>query len=164
MGSFAVQLMNGTSITVILRARSEGSVRVDMIAGRYNGVDLDIVPSCIYSRPEIAVVGLTEAEAQEKGLSVKTGKCVMGGNARTLIADPGRSFMKVVAESGTGKIVGAQFMCVNASDMISQIAQAMANGMTAADLLKAMRPHPTFEEALTEALENLFSKLEKMAD
>lgn len=141
-------------------ATAQGIACVDMIAGLENSVDLDIVPSCIYTRPEIAVVGLSEAEAAERGITAKTGKCVMGGNARTLIADPGRSFMKVVAEADLGRIVGAQLMCVNASDMISEIAQAMAAGMTAADLLRAMRPHPSFEEALTEALRNLCSKLD----
>ncbi|MBQ1484644.1 MAG: FAD-dependent oxidoreductase, partial [Eubacterium sp.] len=140
-------------------ATAQGIACVDMMAGRPSGVDLDLVPSCIYSRPEIAVAGLTEAEAQEKGIAVKTGKCVMGGNARTLIADPGRSFMKLVAYADTGKLAGAQLMCENATDMISELTQAIANGLTARDLLRGMRPHPTFEEAMTEALLNLVSKL-----
>ncbi|MBR3053949.1 MAG: dihydrolipoyl dehydrogenase [Firmicutes bacterium] len=140
-------------------AAAQGIACVDMMAGRESDVDLSLVPSCIYSRPEIAVAGLTEAEAQEKGIAVKTGKCVMGGNARTLIADPGRSFMKLVAYADTGKLAGAQLMCENATDMISELTQAIANGLTARDLLRGMRPHPTFEEAMTEALLNLVAKL-----
>lgn len=85
----------------------------------------------------------------------------MFGNAKTVILDGERSFMKVVANAETGEIVGAQLMCEHATDMISQLAQAMANHMTAQQMLKAMRPHPTFEEAMTEALEDLCKKLEK---
>lgn len=142
-------------------AAAQGTACVEMLAGVENHVDMNVVPSCIYCRPEIAVVGITDAEAKAAGIPVKVGKCVMGGNARTLIADPGRSFMKIVAHGATGEILGAHLMCPNSTDMISQISEAMANHMTAAQLLLAMRPHPTFEEALTEALTDLVNKLAK---
>ena len=87
------------------------------------------------------------------------GKSVLFSNARTLIGDLGRSFMKVVANGDTGAIIGAQLMCQNSTDMISQLTTAIANGMSPKQLLCFMRPHPTFEEALTEALEDLAAKL-----
>ena len=142
-------------------ASAQGQAFAELFCGQESRVDMDVVPSCVYCRPEIAVVGLTDAEAKTRGIPVKTGKCVLGGNARTLIEDPGRSFMKVLAHAETGRILGAQLMCLNAPDMISQISQAIANGMTPRQLLLAMRPHPSFEEALTEALEDLAAKLEK---
>lgn len=142
-------------------AAAQGVACVEMLAGLENHTDMNTVPSCIYSRPEIAVVGLTDAEAKEQGIPAKTGKCVMGANARTLIADPGRSFMKVVANAETGELLGAQLMCPNATDMISQLGEAIANHMTAEQLLRAMRPHPTFEEALSDALTDLCAKLAK---
>jgi len=142
-------------------AAAQGTACVEMLCGAEEHVDLRVVPSCIYCRPEIAVVGLTDAEAKAENIPVKVGKCVMGGNARTLIADPGRSFMKVVAHAETGEILGAQLMCPNATDMISQLGEAIANRMTAAQLLRAMRPHPTFEEALSEALHDLCDKLNR---
>ncbi len=142
-------------------ATAQGQHCVDLICGKPNEMDLSIVPSCIYCRPEIAVVGITEADAKAAGIPVKVGKCIMFSNARTLIADPGRCFMKVVAHAETHEILGAQLMCQNSTDMISQIAQAMANKMTPQQLLRAMRPHPTFEEALTDALEDLVAKLNK---
>ena len=114
-------------------AAAQGAACVEHMAGLSAGVCMDAVPSCIYCRPEIAAVGLTEAEAKERGIPVKTGKCLMGGNARTVIADPG--------------------------DIIGQLGQAIANGMTPGQLLAAMRPHPTYEEALSEALESLAGKL-----
>ena len=140
-------------------AAAQGAACVEHMAGLSAGGCMDAVPSCIYCRPEIAAVGLTEAEAKERGIPVKTGKCVMGGNARTVIADPGRCFMKVTAHAETGAILGAQLMCPNASDIIGQLGQAIANGMTPGQLLAAMRPHPTYEEALSEALESLAGKL-----
>ena len=128
-------------------AAAQGAACVEHMAGLSAGVCMDAVPSCIYCRPEIAAVGLTEAEAKERGIPVKTGKCVMGGNARTVIADPGRCFMKVTAHAETGAILGAQLMCPNASDIIGQLGQAIANGMTPGQLLAAMRPQFTHEEA-----------------
>ena len=142
-------------------ASAQGQAFAELFCGQESRVDMRVVPSCVYCRPEIAVVGLTDAEAKAAGIPVKTGKCVLGGNARTLIEDPGRSFMKVLAHAETGRILGAQLMCLNAPDMISQISQAIANGMTPRQLLLAMRPHPSFEEALTDALEDLAAKLEK---
>ena len=142
-------------------ASAQGQAFAELLCGKETHVDMRIVPSCVYCRPEIAVVGLTEAEAKAAGIPVKTGKCILGGNARTLIEDPGRSFMKVLAHAETGELLGAQLMCQSAPDMISQISQAIANGMTPRQLLLAMRPHPSFEEALTEALEDLAAKLEK---
>lgn len=142
-------------------AAAQGQAFAELLCGKETQVDMSIVPSCVYCRPEIAVVGLTEAEAKARGIPVKTGKCVLGGNARTLIEDPGRSFMKVLSHAETGEILGAQFMCMNAPDMISQISEAMARHLHPRDLLLAMRPHPTYEEALTEALTDLAAKLEK---
>ena len=142
-------------------AAAQGTACVEALAGVENHVDMNVVPSCIYCRPEIAVVGMTDAEAKAAGIPAKVGKCVMGGNARTLIADPGRSFMKIVAHAETGELLGAHLMCPSSTDMISQISEAMANHMTAEQLLLAMRPHPTFEEALTEALTDLMNKLAK---
>ena len=83
----------------------------------------------------------------------------MSANGRTVILNGDRGFMKLVAHAETHKLLGAQLMCTNASDMISQLSEAIADGLTPNDLLRAMRPHPTFEEALTAALEDLEAKL-----
>ena len=142
-------------------AAAQGESFAEMLAGLTPERELSLVPSCVHCRPEIAVVGLSEAEAKAAGIPVKVGKCVMGGNARTLVLNPGRSFMKVVAHAETGAILGAQLMCPNASDIISQLGEAIANRMTPRQLLRAMRPHPTFEEALGDALSDLDTKLNK---
>ena len=99
------------------------------------------------------------AEANEQGINAVSGKCTMFGNARTVIEDPGRCFMKLVADRDTGRLIGAQLMCQHASDIISQLSAALVNGLTVRQLLAVMRPHPSFEEAMTEALERLAEKL-----
>ena len=140
-------------------AAAQGIACVNRMCGRQSAADLNVVPSCIYSSPEIAVVGLTEAEAKEQGINAVSGKCTMFGNARTVIEDPGRCFMKLVADRDTGRLIGAQLMCQHASDIISQLSAALVNGLTVGQLLSVMRPHPSFEEAMTEALERLAEKL-----
>ncbi len=140
-------------------ATAQGIACVDMLCGKENHTSMSVVPSCIYCRPEIAVVGMTEAEAKEAGIAVKVGKHVMFDNAKTLIADPGRCFMKFVANAETRELLGAQLMCEHSSDMIGGVSQALANRMTVEQFKLAMRPHPSFEEAMTAALEELSEKL-----
>ena len=140
-------------------AAAQGTACVERMYGVADHVDLNVIPSCIYSTPEIAVVGITEAEAKERGIPAVVGKCTMFGNARTVIEDPGRCFMKIVAHAETHEILGASLMCQHASDMISQISAALVNHQTAEELRRVMRPHPSFEEAMTEALDALASKL-----
>ncbi len=142
-------------------AAAQGIACVEMICGTEVKTDLNLVPSCIYCHPEIACVGMTEAEAKDAGIPVRVGKAILGGNARTMIADTGRAFMKVVAHAETQKLLGAQLMCEHSTDMISELGEAIANGAGPEQLLAAMRPHPTFEEALTDALEDLITKLNK---
>ena len=140
-------------------AAAQGTDCVERMCGSKGTTDLRVIPSCIYSAPEIAVVGLTEAEAKEQGIPAVSGKCTLFSNARTIIEDPGRCFMKLVGRTDTREVIGAQLMCQHASDMISQISTAMVNHLTAEQLLSVMRPHPSFEEAMAEAVENLIIKL-----
>ena len=140
-------------------AAAQGTDCVERMCGSKGTTDLRVIPSCIYSAPEIAVVGLTEAEAKEQGIPAVSGKCTLFSNARTIIEDPGRCFLKLVGRSDTREVIGAQLMCQHASDMISQLSTAMVNHLTAEQLLSVMRPHPSFEEAMAEAVENLISKL-----
>jgi len=142
-------------------ASAQGKAFADMLRGIDNPADLSIVPGCIYCRPEIASVGLTEQQCKDAGIPAKVGKAVLFSNARTLIANGERSFMKLVANADTGVLLGAVLMCERATDMISELSEAIANKLTANQLLIAMRPHPTFEEALTDALDDLVGKLNK---
>lgn len=139
-------------------ATAQGIACVDEICGRDPMQDLTLVPGCIYCRPEIASVGLTEAEAKDRGIAIKVGKGLMSANGRTVIVDGDRGFMKLIADAETGKLLGAHLMCERSTDMISQLSVAIANGLTVAQLRRVIRPHPTFEEAMTDALADLAKK------
>lgn len=139
-------------------ASAQGLMVADYLAGKENDTRLSFIPSCIYTNPEIATVGITEDEAKQQGIAVLTGKYIMTGNGRTIISGSGRGFIKVVAEEKTEKIIGAHLFCENASDMISEFTLALANQMTVGQMLKSVRPHPTFTEGITEALESIHSR------
>ncbi|MEE0435800.1 MAG: dihydrolipoyl dehydrogenase [Peptococcaceae bacterium] len=139
-------------------ASAQGIVTAEHLAGHTPSIDLNVVPACVYTAPEIASVGLTEDEAKTTGLDVVVGKYIMGGNGKSLITKEGRGFIKVVARADDHRIVGAQMMCARATDMIGEMAVAIANGLTAEDVTRAIRPHPTYNEGVGEALEELFGE------
>ena len=76
-----------------------------------------------------------------------------------MIQDGGRAFLKIVANAESHAILGAQFMCEHATDMISEMTAAIVNGLTVEQMLRVMRPHPTFEEGVQDALEAVLGKL-----
>lgn len=129
---------------------------VNAMFGEAPAYDLNVIPSCVYTSPEIASVGLTEKEAQERGINAVTGKFIMSNNARTLIATDERCFIKTVFDGDTKRLIGAQLICERATDMVGELATAIANGLTAEQLLKAVKAHPTFSEGIAEAVEDAF--------
>lgn len=136
-------------------ASAQGMYVAEMLAGEEASVDLSAVPGCVYTDPEIASVGMTEDEAKEKGLEIKTGKFIMSANGKSLITKEERGFIKILAEKETDMILGAQMMCARATDMIGELVTAMTNRMTVQQLLRGMRAHPTYNEGVQEALEEL---------
>ncbi|MEF9916811.1 MAG: dihydrolipoyl dehydrogenase [Lachnospiraceae bacterium] len=117
-------------------------------------VSISIIPSCLYTDPEIASVGLTEEEAHKKGVGVRCGKYKMNANGQSIISKEEQGFIKVVFAADSDVLLGAQMMCQRATDMIGELATAIANGLTASQLMYAMRAHPTFNEAISGAVEN----------
>lgn len=136
-------------------ASAQGTVVAEHLAGKSASVDLSVVPSCVYTDPEIASVGLTEEDAKEQGIPVRVGKFIMSANGKSLISKEERGFVKILAAEDSGVILGAQMMCARATDMIGELATAVANGLTAKQLLRGMRAHPTYNEGIGEALEEL---------
>lgn len=136
-------------------ASVQGTYVAEEIAGKIPSIDLSIVPSCVYTDPEIASVGITEEEAKEQGIETAVGKFMMTANGKALITKEERSFVKIIADASEKKILGAQMMCARATDMIGEFGTAIANQLTAEQMLKAMRAHPTYNEAVAEALEEL---------
>ena len=117
-------------------------------------VPISIVPSCLYTDPEIASVGLTEEEARRKGVPIRCGRYVMDVNGQSIISKEERGVIKILFAADSDVILGAQLMCPRATDMIGELATAIANGLTSAQLMYAMRAHPTYNEAISCAVEN----------
>ena len=134
-------------------AESQGIAAVEHMQGQPVSVRHDLVPSCVYTTPEIAMVGITVDEAKKEGRAVITGKYVMSGNAKTVIEQQDRGFVKLVFDQESEVLLGAQLMCARATDLISELTTAIAAGLTREQLAGIMRPHPTFSEGITEAAE-----------
>ena len=135
-------------------ASAQGIFVAEELSGKTPTGRLDIVPGGVYTDPEIASVGMTEEDANESGIEIKTGKFIMGANGKSLITKEERGFIKVIVDAGSEVILGAQMMCARATDMIGEFGTAIANTMTAGQLLIAMRAHPTYNEGVAEALED----------
>ncbi len=132
-------------------AAAEGRNAVAIINGAQATINMDTVPSCIYTDPEIAVVGLTAEEAKEAGIEVLTKKYPMSANGKTLIAGLGRGFVKLVARADDHVVIGAHLLCGRASDLIGELSLAIARGMTLEEIANTIHPHPSFVEAIMEA-------------
>ncbi len=134
-------------------ASAQGVIAVHAIANRPCGINLNSVASCVYTSPEIASVGITEAEAKGHGIAVRTGKYLMAGNGKTLIGDLDRGFVKIVSAKDDGRVLGAQLLCGRASDIIGELSVALGCGLCVDDLEHIVHPHPTFVEGVGEAIE-----------
>ena len=141
--TYVVERMNDKRASVIL----------SMVPGGLF-TSVSIVPSCLYTDPEIASVGLTEDEAKRKGVPVRCWKYIMDGNGQSIIAGGEGGFIKVLFAADSDELLGAQMMCPRATDMIGELATALANGLTSSQLMYAMRAHPTFNEAISCAVED----------
>ena len=136
-------------------ASAQGTVVAEHLAGQRASVERAVVPSCGTTETECASVGQTEVDPKEQGIPVRVGKFIMSANGKSLISKEERGFVKILAAEESGVILGAQMMCARATDMIGELATAVANGLTAKQLLRGMRAHPTYNEGIGEALEEL---------
>jgi dihydrolipoamide dehydrogenase len=133
-------------------ASYEGICAVENIAGHGNRTpDYHAAPNCIYTDPEIAHVGLGEKEAKEKGLDVKIGKFPFAASGRALTLGQSEGFAKVIADSASGKILGAHIIGPRATDLIAEAALAIQNELTLEQLDLTIHAHPTLPESLMEA-------------
>jgi dihydrolipoamide dehydrogenase len=133
-------------------AAHEGVTAAEDIAGqRVHQMDQTLVTRCTYSSPEIASVGLTEAEARERGHQVKTGKFPFAANGRALIHGETEGFAKLVADAGSGQLLGAHVIGNQATELVAEPALAQLFDGDAWEIGRNIHPHPTLSEALGEA-------------
>lgn len=136
-------------------ASAQGIFVAEKIAGKETHIDLSVIPSCVYCEPEIGAVGITADEAKAKNIPVNIGKYITSSMGKSLISKEERGFVKLIVHSESKILLGAQLMCANATDLIGELATGVANKMTIYQLAKAMKAHPTYNEAIGEALEDL---------
>jgi dihydrolipoamide dehydrogenase len=129
------------------KAYEEGRVAAEVIAGRPSAFD-QVVPLIAFTDPELASVGLTQAEAKEQGLDVVVGKASFATSGRALTLDEPRGLVKVVVEAESGVVRGVQIAGPGASDLIGAGAFAVETASRAEDLARTVLPHPTLVESL----------------
>ena len=132
------------------KAEDEGIAVAENIAGKHGIVNHAVIPSVVYTSPEIAGVGLTEEAAREKG-EVKIGKFPMLANSRAKTNHEPDGFVKVIADAKTDRVLGVWCIASVAGTMIAQAAQAMEFGATSEDIAYTCHAHPTHSEAVKEA-------------
>jgi dihydrolipoamide dehydrogenase len=132
------------------KAEDEGIAVAENIAGQTGIVNHDVIPSVVYTYPEIAGVGLTEEDARKDG-EVKIGKFPMLANSRAKTNREPDGFVKVIADAKTDRVLGVWMISTVAGTMIAQAAQAMEFGATSEDIAYTCHAHPTHSEALKEA-------------
>jgi dihydrolipoamide dehydrogenase len=132
------------------KAEDEGIAVAENIAGQTGIVNHAVIPSVVYTMPEIAGVGLTEEQAKEKG-AIKVGKFPMLANSRAKTNREPDGFVKVIADAVTDRVLGVWIMASVAGTMIAEAALAMEFGATSEDIAYTCHAHPTHSEALKEA-------------
>jgi len=134
------------------KASAEGIAAVEIMAGvREPGFDLLSVPGCIYCEPEVAMVGLSEAQARERGIEVKVGKIPFRANGKAVAVNQTEGFVKIVAGKEYGEVIGCQIIGHHATNLISEIVLGRTLETTTAEVGHSIHPHPTLSESIMEA-------------
>lgn len=133
-------------------ASEEGKVCVERMAGEDARVDYDLIPSAIFTFPDVASIGLSEEQAKERGLEYEVGKFQFAGNGKALTMNAAEGMMKVIVSKDKQKILGVHIVGPNASDLLAEAAIAMRGEFTVEEAANTMHGHPTLSEAFEEAL------------
>lgn len=149
-GVYAIGDCNGQTM-LAHAASAQGVAAVEAIMGHTSAYFPHIIPSCIYTSPEVGSVGLSEAEARQKGLDCKVGIFPLTGNGKSLIENSGVGMVKVLAGAKHGEVLGVHIFGPRATDLIAEAALAIRLEATLDELVSTIHPHPTVSEAMAEA-------------
>ena len=134
------------------KAMREGEIAAEMIAGKEpQPLDLNMIPHPTYCTPQVASIGLTEAQAKEKGLSYKIGRFPYRAIGKALAIADFDGFVKLVVDAKYGEILGAHIIGADATEGIHEIGLAKSAELTPAEVSHAIHAHPTLAEAMGEA-------------
>jgi len=133
------------------KAEDDGTAVAELIAGKAGHVDYNLVPSVVYTNPEIAWVGKNEEELKAAGVEFVKGKFPFMANSRARTNHETAGFVKILAEKGTDKILGAHMIGVGVGEMIAEVVLAMEFGAASEDIARTSHAHPTLSEAVRQA-------------
>ena len=133
------------------KAEDEGVAVAEILAGQAGHTNYDVIPSVIYTFPEVASVGKTEEELKQAGIAYNVGKFPFTANGRTKVNQTTDGFVKILADAKTDRILGGHIIGPEAGEMIHEIAVAMEFGGAAEDIARICHAHPTRSEAIKEA-------------
>ena len=133
------------------KAEDEAVAVIELIAGQPGHVNYDVIPSVIYTFPEVAWVGKTEEELKAKDVKYKSGKFPFSANSRAKVNHEADGFVKVLADAETDRILGVHMMGPQVGEMIGEYCVAMEFGGASEDVARTCHPHPTRSEALRQA-------------
>lgn len=153
-GIYAIGDLTG-GILLAHVASYQASVAVDNALGGDRKVDYSRVPSAVFTFPELAEVGLTEARAKEKGIGVEVGRFSYQASSKALCLGETRGLVKILTSKEDGTILGASIVGAEASSLIAEISVAMKAGLSARELAETIHAHPTLPEILMEAAEDV---------
>ncbi|MGO9569963.1 MAG: dihydrolipoyl dehydrogenase [Desulfomonilaceae bacterium] len=132
-------------------ASYHGEIVAENIAGKERDVHDDLAPGCVFTSPQIAWVGLTEEQAKESGRPFRTSIFSLASSGKAQAMGEARGWLKLIEDSKTGRLVGAHFLGPQVSELIGGVTLAIRKGLSAADIIETIYPHPTLSEGLREA-------------
>lgn len=156
-GVYAIGDLNGKYMLAHV-ASAEGIVAAEAIMGSKNTINYNRVPSCIYSFPEVGVVGYTEDQAIEAGYDVDTSTFPLSANGKALAHGEKTGFVKIVLDKTYGEVLGVHIVAAHATDMIAEATASLELEATVHDLAKTVHPHPTLSEVVMEAAHGAVGK------
>lgn len=140
------------------KAMKEGIVAAEVICGENSAADFQAMPAAIFTDPEIAIVGLSQREAESRGTELMIGKFPFSASGRSLASGDAEGFAKIIADRDSGLVLGVEIVGHEASDLISEASLAIEMGATVEDIALTIHPHPTLPESIMEAAENALGK------
>jgi dihydrolipoamide dehydrogenase len=133
------------------KAQEEGIALAEDLAGQAGHVNYDVIPSVVYTAPEVASVGKTEEQLKEAGIAYKVGKFPFTANGRAKVNRTTEGFVKILANEKTDRVLGVHIIGADAATMIAEAAVLMEFGGSAEDLARTCHAHPTLNETVKEA-------------
>jgi dihydrolipoamide dehydrogenase len=140
-------------------ASAEGILAIDHIAGRHvEPVDYEKIPSCTYSKPEVASVGISEHEAKERGYDVRIGKFPFAAIGKAMILGETTGFVKIVSESRYDEVLGVHIIGPRATELIAEACLGMKLETTVEEIARTVHAHPTLSETMMEAAHSVYDE------